>query len=59
MRWADYQKIYHDLGIKISAEEVRNGDVQRLKTVKIHPEFAGYSAQDLAISHGYLVSASL
>ncbi len=59
MRWADYQKIYRDLDIKITAEEVRKGDVQRLKTVKIHPEFAGFSAQELAISHGYLVSASL
>ncbi len=56
LRWPDYRKMYAELGIPIRFEEVRPGDPEALATVPVHPQFEPYSAAELAISHGYLVS---
>jgi SAM-dependent methyltransferase len=57
LRWPDYRAVYAELGIAIRAEEVRAGDLQALATVPVHPQFAArLTAEELAVSHGYLVS---
>jgi SAM-dependent methyltransferase len=56
LRWKDYRKIYADLNIPITEETIRSGDLAALATVNIHPEYGTYSSEELAISHGYLVS---
>lgn len=56
MRWKDYRQIYADLDIAITDEAVRKGDLKALKTVKLAAMYQSYSMEELAISHGYLVS---
>lgn len=56
MRWADYKKLYAELDIPFAEEAVRPGDLNALKEVTVAPEFAAYSKEELAITHGYLVS---
>lgn len=56
LRWPDYEAMYKNLGIGFHTEALRYGDAEKLNAVAIHSEFKKYSAQDLAITHGYLVS---
>ena len=56
LRWKDYQQIYRNLGIPITEETVRSGDLAALASVSVHPEYHEYTAEELAVSHGYLVS---
>jgi hypothetical protein len=56
MRWKDYREIYQDLGIPITDEEVRKGDLKALKSVELAEMYQSYSMEELAISHGYFVS---
>ena len=56
LRFKDYRKIYHDLSIPITEESYRKGDLEALKTIPLAPEYADYTPEELAISHGYLVS---
>jgi hypothetical protein len=56
LRFKDFISIYNDLGIPVTETETREGDLDALKRTKVHPEFAGYSAEELAISHCYIVS---
>jgi len=56
LRWRDYVEMYQSIGVPIDLEATRPGDQNLLKTVHLHPEYAGYTAQELAISHGYIVS---
>ncbi len=56
MRFKDYLKIYEELNIPISEIEVRKGNLQELNKVKVNNEFDKYKQEELAISHGYIVT---
>lgn len=56
LRWKDYEAMYRQLNIPITEVEVRAGDLDLLAAVDVHPEYADYRAEELAISHGYVVS---
>lgn len=56
LRFSDYKEMYASLDIPITEEEIRPGDLSLLKKIDIHEEYANYSAQALAISHGYIIS---
>ena len=56
LRYRDYVEMYLQIGLPVSQEEIREGSLQDLEKVKVHPEFANYSEQELAISHAYIIS---
>lgn len=56
MRFIDYKKIYKELQIPISHEEVRQGNIDDLNRITPANTFVSYSREELAVSHGYLVS---
>jgi hypothetical protein len=51
----DYRKIYSDLGIPITEEHNREGNVEELKTISLDPKFSG-PLPETAISHCHFVS---
>jgi ubiquinone/menaquinone biosynthesis C-methylase UbiE len=55
-RFAQFINLYHHLDIPVSDSIVRKGDLEALKTVKIHSEWKQYSSEELAISHCYIFS---
>jgi hypothetical protein len=55
-RWKQYRTLYDELGLRILHEEIRAGDLEALAKVKVHTEWSAYSPEELAITHGYLVS---
>ena len=57
-RWRinHYRSLYAELGINILKEENRPGRVEEVKSLKIAPPFNQLSAEDLAISHSYVLS---
>lgn len=56
MRWKDYTMLYEELGIPVSEEIIWPYDLSKLE--RVHPEFSDYSREELAISHGYIISIS-
>jgi len=56
LRYRDYLDMYHEAGLTVSQEEIREGSLEELGKVKVHPEFSGYSPGELAISHAYIIS---
>ena len=56
LRHIDFVKMYTELNIPITEEEVRVGDLVELEKTKVHIEFKDYSTEELAKSHCYLVS---
>jgi len=56
LRFKDYLEIYKSLNIPISEECNRPGSIEQLKEIKLHEEYKDYSLEELAISHGYIVS---
>lgn len=56
LRHRDYLDMYMRTGLPVSHEEIREGDLQELKKIRVHPEFSGYTPQELAISHSYIVT---
>lgn len=56
LRHRDYREMYLRIGLPLSHEEIREGDLQQLKKIKVHPEFSGYTPQELAISHSYIIT---
>lgn len=56
LRHRDYLEMYHRAGLPVNYEEVREGDLQELKEIKVHPEFSGYTPKELAISHSYIIT---
>ncbi|PHI18394.1 hypothetical protein CEQ90_18275 [Lewinellaceae bacterium SD302] len=56
LRWKDYEAMYRELDIPISKTDVRQGDLELLASVPVHTEYAAYTPEELAISHGYVVS---
>ena len=57
-RWrlAHYCELYDKLGIPYEKRKLRPGDVAAVRAVGVHEEFRHLSWEELAISHGYLLS---
>ncbi len=55
-RWPQYKTLYQQLEIPLKAEAVRQGDIALLREVPVHEEWTNFSEEELAISHGYLIS---
>jgi hypothetical protein len=57
-RWriTHYRDLYRRLGIPISEESNRPGDLKALASVPLAPPFRDIAGEELAVSHGYLVS---
>lgn len=57
-RWRlkDYEELYARLDLKISAKEVRKGDLLALQSIQVHADYQGYQAEELAVSHAHLVN---
>lgn len=55
-RWPQYQALYHSLDLPITEASVRPGSISLLRTVPVHPEWKKFTEEELAISHGYLVT---
>ncbi len=56
LRWPDYLAMYNELGLPITDTTIRAGDLQALQSVAIDPSFSHLSKEDIAISHGYIIS---
>lgn len=56
LRFRDFLELYQELGLPVKHQEIREGSLQDLEKVKVHPEFSGYSPEELAISHAYIIS---
>ncbi len=56
LRFCDYEKMYIQLGIEYTKEQVRPGSLEELEAIKIHKDFEGYTKSELAVSHGYFIS---
>jgi SAM-dependent methyltransferase len=56
MRLKDYRDMYSNLGIPVTEEIIRSGDAGVLENVRVHGEFSGYSPEELAVSHAYIIS---
>lgn len=57
-RWriTHYRALYAELGWPVTDELLRPGHLPDLRRVPLADEFSGISPQDLAVSHGYMVS---
>jgi hypothetical protein len=56
MRWSDYLNMYAELDIPAQEKKVRPGNLQELSKVALADQFKDYKKEDLAITHGYVVS---
>jgi hypothetical protein len=56
LRFVDFERMYTDLNIPFVAMGIRPGSIEVLKSVPLSAEFKGYSPEELAVTHGYLVS---
>lgn len=56
LRWKDYLAMYNNLGLSVTEEITRPGDLELLSQVKVHKSYLNYTAEELAISHGYILS---
>lgn len=56
LRITDYRALYAEAGIALTEEIRREGRLEELATLKVHPEFAAIPASDLAVSHCLVVS---
>lgn len=56
LRWKDYLKMYEKVGLPVTEEITREGDLELLAQVKVHKSYLDYTKQELAISHGYILS---
>jgi hypothetical protein len=56
LRMSHYRALYAGLGIPITEERCREGSVDALSEVDVHPDFAGIPLAELAISRCLLVS---
>ncbi len=55
-RLSEYRKLYAELGIPITDLSFRPGDLEALRSVRLHPKYSRYEQSDLAISHCLVVS---
>lgn len=56
LRWKEYLKMYNDLDIPVTKQETRPGSLSDLARVEVNKRFQYLSPEDLAISHGYILS---
>ena len=56
LRFKNYKEMYQSLGIPVQEEKVRPGDLKELDKIKLAKEYEGYTKEELAISHGYIIS---
>ena len=56
LRVDDYRDIYSKLGIPITAEDNREGDVAALRTIALHPDYAAKPLAVVAVSHCHFIS---
>ncbi|WP_417608582.1 class I SAM-dependent methyltransferase [Owenweeksia hongkongensis] len=56
LRWKDYLEMYRKVELPVSEEITREGDLKLLSQVKVHKSYQSYSQEELAISHGYILS---
>lgn len=56
LRWKDYLAMYERLNIDVREQNYRKGSPEMVAGTRVHREFAGYTEEELAISHGYIVS---
>lgn len=55
-RFPQFVALYNSLNIPLTDQEIRPGDIEAVKSLKIHPDFSKFSTEELAISHCYLYS---
>lgn len=58
LRWKEYLKMYEDLAVPITEEEIRKGSPSLVGEVEIHEMYSDFSPEELAISHGYIISVA-
>ena len=56
LRFRDYLEIWRETGLPVTHQEVREGDPEALESIRVHPEFSGYSRKELAISHATIIT---
>ncbi len=56
LRLKDFRHIYNDVQIPVTEEDFREGSLDDLAKIRVHPEFSSYTPEELAISHVYLIS---
>lgn len=56
LRFRDYKEMYSRLGIEIIEENYSEGDQKALKALQLDEKYLLYRPEELAISHGYLIS---
>ena len=57
LRYADYRRMYDELGLPVVREFHRPGDVAALQSVPLHRRYRDRDPAELAISHCHLYSA--
>ncbi|HMQ90984.1 MAG TPA: class I SAM-dependent methyltransferase, partial [Flavilitoribacter sp.] len=57
-RWRlpQYRTLYRALEIPYAEEKLRPGDVDAVRAMKLAPPYDAMPAEEVAISHGYMVS---
>ena len=55
-RFKDYMNIYKQLGLPVTDKEYTEGDIEELMKISLDNKYESYNAQELAISHVYLIS---
>ena len=55
-RFAQFVDLYKSLDIPLTDTEIREGDIEAVKSLKIHSDFSDFNTKELAISHCYLYS---
>lgn len=58
-RWRlrDYEQLYFKQNISILDKSVRPGNIDEVKSLQLHSDYNSYSAEEIAISHAYLISS--
>jgi len=51
-----FNGLYNNLKIPISEEEYRKGAMDKLKEIQLDQMYSNYTLEELAVSHGYLIS---
>ncbi len=57
MRFEGFKNMYNALNIPVTELSFRKGDLSALESVKVHKEISSqFSTEEIAVSHGYIVS---
>jgi len=57
MRFRDYTEMYRELGLAASEKIISEGSIEELGGIKIHSDYSGYTEEELAISHAYIITS--